>query len=232
VRYHCRFFLIVLLIASIALPLDSLAIWISVDPEADRYPSVSPYTYALNNPMKHKDPDGKIVETVVDIASVGFSAYDMYENPSWGNAGLLLLDLGGAMLPYVPAVGAVRHAGKIDNLVKGADKASDVAKKVPNPHGRKGGKAHQAGVEKAKSKGKADFEGQNTKVRTEGYIKTPGGEKSSRYGDVVVTKDGKIVKVYQVGDVLKDGTTPIARERRAIDDIIKQDIPVEFLPKE
>jgi len=68
------------------------------------------------------DPDGEVVETVVDIASVGLSAYDLYNEPSWANAGWLALDVGCALVPFVPAVGAVRHAGKIDDAAKAVGK--------------------------------------------------------------------------------------------------------------
>ncbi|WP_405375402.1 RHS repeat-associated core domain-containing protein, partial [Pseudobutyrivibrio sp.] len=32
--------------------------WLSVDPMADKYPSISPYSYCAWNPMKLVDPDG------------------------------------------------------------------------------------------------------------------------------------------------------------------------------
>ena len=37
----------------------TLSIWLSVDPMADKYPGVSPYTYCGNNPVVLKDPDGR-----------------------------------------------------------------------------------------------------------------------------------------------------------------------------
>ncbi len=33
--------------------------WLSVDPLAGKYPSLSPYNYVANNPLKHIDPDGR-----------------------------------------------------------------------------------------------------------------------------------------------------------------------------
>ena len=40
---------------------SGLSIWLSVDPMSDEYPSMSPYNYCANNPIKLIDPDGRIV---------------------------------------------------------------------------------------------------------------------------------------------------------------------------
>lgn len=37
---------------------ELMTMWISVDPLADKYPSISPYNYCLWNPVKLVDPDG------------------------------------------------------------------------------------------------------------------------------------------------------------------------------
>ncbi len=42
---------------------DNLSIWLSVDPLADKYPSLSPYNYCANNPVMLVDPDGREIET-------------------------------------------------------------------------------------------------------------------------------------------------------------------------
>ncbi|MBO4655704.1 MAG: hypothetical protein J5644_09170 [Bacteroidales bacterium] len=41
---------------------SDLSIWLSVDPMADKYPGVSPYTYCGNNPVRLVDPDGRAWE--------------------------------------------------------------------------------------------------------------------------------------------------------------------------
>ena len=41
-----------------------------VDPLCEEYYPVSPYAYALNNPVRYKDPTGKYVESAWDIFSL------------------------------------------------------------------------------------------------------------------------------------------------------------------
>jgi len=38
---------------------SDLSIWLSVDPMSDKYPSLSPYTYCADNPVKLVDPNGE-----------------------------------------------------------------------------------------------------------------------------------------------------------------------------
>ena len=46
---------------------SDLSLWLSVDPMADKYPSLSPYNYCAWNPMKLIDPDGKWPRKGVNI---------------------------------------------------------------------------------------------------------------------------------------------------------------------
>ena len=42
-----------------------VSLWLNVDPLAEKYPHVSPYTYTLNNPIKLIDPDGKALADII-----------------------------------------------------------------------------------------------------------------------------------------------------------------------
>jgi hypothetical protein len=87
--------------------------------------------------------------------------------------------------------------------------------RVPNPHGKKGGPAHQKEVDKVE----ADIQSRGLKPVREHNVKTPGGHKGERYVDVVgKDKTGKVVEYHQVGKQTKGGI-PVSRERKAIDDI-------------
>ena len=45
---------------------SDLSVWLSVDPMSDKYPSLSPYVYCANNPVRVVDPDGEeiVLETI------------------------------------------------------------------------------------------------------------------------------------------------------------------------
>lgn len=39
---------------------ELMTMWLSVDPMADKYPSISPYAYCAWNPVRLVDPDGRM----------------------------------------------------------------------------------------------------------------------------------------------------------------------------
>ena len=43
---------------------SDLSVWLSVDPMSDKYPSLSPYTYCADNPVKLVDPNGEEIDWV------------------------------------------------------------------------------------------------------------------------------------------------------------------------
>jgi RHS repeat-associated protein len=85
--------------------------------------------YVYGNPVNFTDPSGHCPWCFLsDVADVGFfaaSVNDYSNDPTWANAGWLALDVVG-LLPIVPSLGAVRHAGKLALT----DEAVDVARRV------------------------------------------------------------------------------------------------------
>lgn len=53
---------------------EALTGWLSVDPMADKYPSLSPYVYCANNPVKFTDPDGRWIPGLDDDGNVTYTA--------------------------------------------------------------------------------------------------------------------------------------------------------------
>ena len=51
---------------------SDLSIWLSVDPMSDKYPSLSPYVYCANNPIKLVDPNGEEVIITGEAADEAF----------------------------------------------------------------------------------------------------------------------------------------------------------------
>ena len=45
---------------------SDLSVWLSVDPMSDKYPSLSPYVYCANNPVKLVDPNGDTISLLGD----------------------------------------------------------------------------------------------------------------------------------------------------------------------
>jgi RHS repeat-associated protein len=197
--------------------------FLGIDPLASKYPSWSPYAYAADNPLRNVDPNGKVVETVIDVASVGMSAVDLYNDPSWANAGWLALDVVSAAIPFVPAVGAVRHAAKLGGVVKAiglTGDASKTAKKIQTVANEAetvvGGAGHVAGSKKhtAFAKGVNDLNQPGLKV--EQSFKAGGKAKygtkgSTRIDAVQYDASGKPTTAYD----LKTGNAKLTPARAA-----------------
>ena len=49
---------------------ELMTMWLSVDPMADKYPSISPYAYCAWNPVKLIDPDGEDIYPTMSAAEI------------------------------------------------------------------------------------------------------------------------------------------------------------------
>ncbi len=105
--------------------------FLSLDPLASKNPSVSPYAYVNNNPLRRIDPDGRTLWDIVDVGFAIWSIADAIKEPTAKNIGLAVVDVA-AILPLVPSTGWFRRgadaAGGAGRALEAADNAVDAAK--------------------------------------------------------------------------------------------------------
>lgn len=119
-----------------------LGVFLSVDPvtaygrPVDQF---NRYRYANGNPYKFRDPDGRIVETVWDVANIAMGATSAYSNFSQGNIGAgvvdsigVVVDTAAAAIPVVPggAGAAIKAARLAENAAQGARAEKAVAQEL------------------------------------------------------------------------------------------------------
>ena len=93
----------------------------------------------------------------------------------------------------------------------------------PNPNGKKGSQAHQNKIQEIGG----DLENRGYSVTYEYKVDTSGGYKNTRYVDVYATNGYDSIGV-QVGRMTSGGQ-PVARERRALADLIGAGINAVFI---
>ena len=92
--------------------------------------SLNLYTYCANNPILFHDPSGNFWETVFDIISLGWSAWDMIQDPSWKNAGYLAWDIAALCVPFLPGSYIDDLSDGTRWLIKYSDDAQKAATKT------------------------------------------------------------------------------------------------------
>lgn len=181
--------------------------------------NLNPYSYGYNDPVRFEDPDGRCPICVFVIAALVFSEF---ANAPTGNRQVDSKNYNESKSNKALVSSAVL-AGGAKTIINSAtsraiekvtEKSSE--KKVPNPNGKNGGEAHQKTIDKQEAKMKKEG---FTETKREIKVDTPKGEKSKRYIDLQGKnpKTGE-VKQVQVGKQNLN-KTPVARERRALDDI-------------
>lgn len=107
------------------------------------------YAYAANNPFKYVDPDGRAIETAVDVISLGLSVAAYKSDPSFMNGVGVAYDAVATVVPFLPAgFGIIKSAGNVADALKSTTKVEKTAsgKWVEDftPKDLKGAKAENA----------------------------------------------------------------------------------------
>lgn len=90
------------------------------------------YVY-VNDPVNETDLTGNVVDTVLDVAGIGYDSVELYKNPSWGNAGMLAWSVGAAFIPFVPGSYVGRAGAAASKAVTKAPPASSAPKQSAKP---------------------------------------------------------------------------------------------------
>lgn len=98
----------------------------------DNIHSFNRYAYAVNNPYKFRDPDGRYIETAFDAVSLGLSFSAFVNEPSWGNFAALAYDGAATVAPFIPGGAGVVRAGATGTS-KAAQSTADVARGAVKP---------------------------------------------------------------------------------------------------
>ena len=116
---------------------ELMTMWLSVDPMADKYPSISPYAYCAWNPVKLVDPDGMEINPVYTVegkylgnTKEGFTGDPLIMNASDYDA---MMDISGAENISELSVEDVKKYGgtTFDDVVKSGDALSgDAQEKI------------------------------------------------------------------------------------------------------
>ena len=101
--------------------------WLTLDPLANKYYGISPYAFCANNPVNYIDPDGRVIDIVVDIISIGCGISSLYKNIREGNTKAAWVDAAGIgvdlIFAFVP--GVTVGVGATKNITKSAINIAD-----------------------------------------------------------------------------------------------------------
>ena len=167
------------------------------------------------------------------VADLAFSAADLQEEITGDNFLKDTVFQGNELVYAGVSIGvgiaAPSPGGKVRAVTKIAKYGDDIvagAKKITNKYGKKGGIEHQTVIKNTAK----TFKDAGYKVKMEAKVDTPKGEKSARYADLRVTDPDTGENWYiQVGKQTKSGN-PVARERRAIKDLMDEGAKTIFIP--
>ena len=198
---------------------------------------IASLAYDIYSFAKDPTPSGAldVALDIVGLAAPGIPSAGLKAGAHLAGAAYKAAGATHGLSKAVGVVAAVSKNGdtalKLTDTVKDAKKASKIAhsgsiklssnalsqgKRIPNPNGKKGCKAHQSVIEEIGD----DIKSRGLIPKFEYKYNTPNGSKKTRYADVVgLDRKGRVAEVHQVGKTTKRYNAPISRERSAIRDI-------------
>jgi RHS repeat-associated protein len=213
---------------------NGLGRWVSADWSATPVPvpyadfgdpqSLNLYQFVGGNPASKADPDGhedpsiwQIIKVATPVAvRIVVDEVNPFKGAPHGQTPAL--ENMRQHLQQCPCPGNQKQDNKQNNSnsqSKNQSEAGGQDKKVPNPNGKNGDAAHQETIGKAEK----DMQDRGLATQREFKVETPGGEKSSRFVDVVgKDAEGNVVEMHQAGKQTQAGN-PVARETRALNDV-------------
>src|SRR6266542_5857817 len=88
--------------------------------------SVNRYAYGSNNPYAFRDADGQVVETIIDVVSLGLSIAAFKEDPTIVNGLGLAYDAIATATPFLPAgFGILKNAGRAADALGDAARVTE-----------------------------------------------------------------------------------------------------------
>ena len=193
--------------------------------------SFNRYAYGNNNPYKYLDPDGRVVETVWDAASLAFGIHSASQNYTQGKWGALVVDVLGIVadtaataIPIVPggagfAIGAIRGTSA---AVKGEKSATSAERSFYHYTDEAGAKGIQeSGKILSNSKGQVfltDKQLAKDAVANSLFLNNPGSKGTHvvevRVREGVEIKTGKNGNEFVHQGTIRDGRQADLRVRR------------------
>ena len=112
------------LIDETIMPSGSMSRWLSIDPLAEKYPSMSPYNFVGNNPVRNIDPDGREIRVYYDESNCAVYRGGSYYNADGSSYDYKVgtnqfLDI--AMQGFQYLENSATAKGIIDNLANSTD---------------------------------------------------------------------------------------------------------------
>ena len=106
---------------------SDLSIWLSVDPMSDKYPSMSPYVYCADNPVKLVDPNGEEVE-INDTKYVNKHGDLLFETNDGSNSVVIIQDE--RMDEFKNKLQEMEKSGSLDDLKANKSKLYTLGKTI------------------------------------------------------------------------------------------------------